>query len=385
MLLVTLLAACAQDWQIAREDRTTGFVNQLDGTPEDDPEPGLTAQDPTSPDVSTRGTRFPFAFLQGPSPFVEGPPELELWIESEVATQAEIVGPASGFGLQVALVPGVNVVPLPTRQLEPVASNFVFDTGLELLTEDPVHVVAVHHRRRFTEATRLLPLEELGVNHRVVAVPDVDEASPSSFVVLATADETRVTIQPAVATTDFRPPFVGYDVELQAGEVVQVQAHGDLTGSLVTADRKVAVFSGGQAPVVDCDGPQHAWEQMPPVSRWATDWLVAPWPDQPYQYAVVVAREPGTVVSLDCTFVAKLGPGESARYASTRPAASAPTSPCSSPSSRWAGPASAMTTPDGATPTCCSRPRRRCRGRGRESTGSSIPPLETPTSAAIAS
>ncbi len=312
MVILVAFLACTQELRL-QPPTGGGGVIQLDGTPEKEETVAPVQGDPESPDVTTRGVRFPLAFLQGPSPGSNGPAAFELWIESEGTTQAEIVGPQSGFALQVSLTPGVNVVPLPDPQLEPISSGFVFGVGLELLTDAPVHAVGVHHRVGHTESTRLLPWRELGVNYVVAAVSDDSESGPSSFVVVATEDETDVIISPSAATLDFRPPGVAIPLTMQAGEVVQYQADGDLTGSRVFATKKVAVFSGGQEPVVDCEGPNHVWEQLPPLTRWATDWLIAPWPDQPYQYALVVSATSGTVVTLDCEPVASLGAGQSVR------------------------------------------------------------------------
>ncbi|MEO0604758.1 MAG: IgGFc-binding protein [Myxococcota bacterium] len=314
MAILLALLGCSQEYGIANPPREGGFVNQLDGTPEDTGTGGIIGSDPLSPDVTTQGVRFPIAFMQGTSPALNGPAAFELWIESESTTQAEIVSPQSDLALQVSLQPGMNVVPLPDPQLEPVSSGFVFGVGLELLTEAPVYAVAVHHRVGYSEASSLLPWPELGVNYVVTAVADTEELTPSAFVVLATEDETRVTITPSTSTTDFRPPLVAYPVELQAGEVVQIQADGDLSGTKVTATKKVAVFAGGQEPVVDCDGPNHVWEQLPPLSRWATDWLVTPWPEQRYQYVNVLAADAATTVSLNCDNAVTLGPNQSTRF-----------------------------------------------------------------------
>ncbi|MEN0065650.1 MAG: IgGFc-binding protein [Myxococcota bacterium] len=320
LIAILIFTGCSREFQISRPPREGGFVEQLDGTPKDTGFDGLRPVDPDSPDYSTLGTRFALGFMESASPFDAPPARFEVWIESQVATRAEIVGQASGFRLQALVNPGITVVPLPKTQLEPVASGFVFPLGLELLTDDPVNAIAFHHREGFTESTRLLPITELGVTHRVMAVPDDLGESPSSFVVVATENDTNVTITPTVATADLRPPTAPFSTTLQAGELIQVQAEGDLSGTTVNADQRVAVFSGGVDPSIDCEGANHTWEQVPPLSRWATDWLVAPWPEQPYQYVLLQAAEPGTVVTLDCEPVATLAlAGDTARVQLDQP------------------------------------------------------------------
>lgn len=308
LVVPVLLSGCTREFQLSWVP-SGEFVEQIDGTPD----PVEVAMDPDQAHVSTKGTRFAIAFLENLRPSVNGPPAFEVWVESDVETTGQLVAPATGLTQDVTIAPGLNVVPLPDGQLEPLGSGVVVDVGLELRTDDPVHAVGVHHRRFFTEATRLLPEQELGVNYRIAAVADDEGLTPSEFSVMALEDDTTVTITPSADTRDLRPANVPWPTVLQAGQVIQITSTGDLTGSQVFADQRVAVFSGGREPIVDCDAASHAWEQMPPTSRFATDWLVQPWPEQPYQYIQIVAASEGTLVWLDCEELGRLGPGESLR------------------------------------------------------------------------
>ena len=187
-------------------------------------------------------------------------------------------------------------------------------TGIEIETDLPVQAVGFHHRPYFSEASRLLPYEELGSTYRVLAVADDAVESTSSFIVQATEDGTTVTIRPSALTLDLRPAWRDYDVALDRGMVVQVQSTGDLTGSEIVADAPVAVFAGGRAQTIDCDASSHAWDQLPPVSRWGTDYVASPLIDQDYGYLLVLANHDDTELTLDCEAAGTLAAGSSARF-----------------------------------------------------------------------
>ncbi|MEM6925662.1 MAG: IgGFc-binding protein, partial [Myxococcota bacterium] len=281
--------------------------------PPDDGEPD--PLDPTGADASTAGTRFLLAYMENLNRQFNGPPTFEVWIESAVATQGEIRLPATGFTLPFDAPVGITHVQLPeTAALEPQGSGVTVGLGIEVVVDDPAQVVGVHNRRFFSEATRLLPEDELGVNYRVLAVPSDNGLVPSEFVVVAGEDGTDVTITPSALTSDLRPADLPFTITLDAGQVFQLQSNEDLSGSLVEATQRVAVFGGGREPLLDCPASSHAWEQLPPTSRWATDWLVSPWrPDQPYGYALVIADADDTEVTLDCEPIEQLDAGQVAR------------------------------------------------------------------------
>lgn len=95
-------------------------------------------------------------------------------------------------------------------------------------------------------------------------------STASAFGVVATMDGTVVTIVPSIGTNT-RPSGVPYEVNLNKGETYQLIAsvtNGDLTGSFITSNNPVAVFTGHTCAYVPqnisaCD---HLIEQAPPVT-----------------------------------------------------------------------------------------------------------------------
>ena len=282
--------------------------------------------EPDGRDATTRGTRFGVAFMENLTLDFNGPPEHEIVIEAEAETTGVIRVPATGFEIPFTVPAGVDGIRLPDALWYPEGPT-IAATGIEVMTADPVHVVAYHHRLFFSEASRILPFEELGGDYRVLAVQDDIEVGPSAFAVQSLVDGTLVTIRPSTFTLDLRPAGEPYTVTLDQGEVLQVQAQGDLTGTRVTANERIAVFGGGREPTVECAAASHAWDQLPPVSRWGTDYVAAPLLEQSFGFVKVVAAEDGTGVTVDCEEAATLDAGDSAMVRVEGPArirASAP-------------------------------------------------------------
>lgn len=135
---------------------------------------------------------------------------------------------------------------------------------------------------------------------------------PSQLAVTAMKDNTTVTLQPKAATGAGQgaPAFtqgVGQSVTLNAGDVIEIASiTGDLTGSLVDADKPVQVISGHYCTnvpsnITACD---HLEESMFPVDTLGTQYMInAPAvttiPSGKVEVIRVIATAPGTTLTYD--------------------------------------------------------------------------------------
>lgn len=159
------------------------------------------------------------------------------------------------------------------------------------------------------DSSLLIPAEMLGNEYFILSYPTSPlEAMPIGgmasqhgyFTVVAVEDGmTNVSVRLSAkadkpdAEGEFLTPGPYYSFELKQGDVLNLQATGkqlfpiqDLSGSHVTADQKVAVFSGHEEAVVqgpgqDCCCAEHLEEQLFPVDTWSN------------KYACVKARSRG--------------------------------------------------------------------------------------------
>ncbi len=131
-----------------------------------------------------------------------------------------------------------------------------------------------------TDASLLIPIPALGDQYVVASYASEPISAPGSVSVVALQNDTNVTFTPTVAMRAGGdvPASGEFQVNLQAYEHLQILAvDGDLTSSVVTATKPVAVFSGVLCATIPyntscCD---HIEEQMPPVTSWGWTYLAS--------------------------------------------------------------------------------------------------------------
>ena len=174
-------------------------------------------------------------------------------------------------------------------------------------------LVSAISRNHTHDAATVLPLTSLGSRYLVTAWPQVDYgglAAPSLIAIVG------VTSEPASVTVETTAPVLAGDLPaapagttlsftLQRGEAVQLASDlvgSDFTGTVVAADRPIAVFGGSDCSQVPVGTPycDHLEEQFFPAQAWGRD-LIAPKskmrgaiPD----YWRVLAQRDGTSVTL---------------------------------------------------------------------------------------
>ncbi|KIG17932.1 Dipeptide-binding ABC transporter, periplasmic substrate-binding component [Enhygromyxa salina] len=132
------------------------------------------------------------------------------------------------------------------------------------------------------DASLLLPSSGLGNVHRVIGystanpidlIPIAGIPDRSSVAVIGTQDGTNVTIRPGTTTKSdmisipIGQPGVPFEVQLNQWEVLNVASDGipgDMTGTVVEADKPVAVFSSGERAIA----PSYEGDDFPTPPNW---------------------------------------------------------------------------------------------------------------------
>jgi hypothetical protein len=147
--------------------------------------------------------------------------------------------------------------------------------GIQVIANAPVSVYGLNYDPATSTAFTAYPVTLLGTNYCVLARPSYTDYN-SELVVVATADDTMVTITPT-------SPYIldghssQYSTNLQSGQTYQIDSADeeyDVTGTLVTSDKPIGVFGGTVLAVVpDADfGPANplVQEQLP-IEDWGTN------------------------------------------------------------------------------------------------------------------
>ena len=140
---------------------------------------------------------------------------------------------------------------------------------------------------------------------------------PSLILIVGTQDNTVLTITPTeyvIIPYDLRDPDSSqyfahpgepYTVTLNRLETYQIESNLDLTGSRITSNKPLSVFSGHECTdvpggVTACD---HLFEQVPPTSTWGRFFFLVS-SDSIYrtspEWYRIVSSKPSTTVSITC-------------------------------------------------------------------------------------
>lgn len=260
--------------------------------------------------LDSKGTDFWLAFPQNID-FGSGN-EIFFSISGDVATTGMWEVPGLGISDTFSVTPGVVTnVPLP-NSAQVTATDGIQNRGVHVTAGAEVTVYGVNMRDASTDAYLGLPTDILGMDY--VALGYQGNVRASQMAVVGTDSNTTVTITPSF-TYGGRVQGVSYNIILNQGDVYLVQPSGttqDVSGTLVSADKKVAVFGGNQCVNVPtgyaaCD---HIIEQIPPINTLGKRFVALPISTKNGSTFRVCASEDTTVIIKDGSVVANLNAGE---------------------------------------------------------------------------
>jgi hypothetical protein len=162
------------------------------------------------------------------------------------------------------------------------------------------------------DASLLLPTNVWRTKYYAAAFQHTSTTNPSMLAVTATKDNTKVNLTAAASTNAGQgaPAFtlgVAQSVMLNAGDVIEIASFtGDLTGSLIDADKPVQLISGHFCAFVPDGVPacDHLEESMFPVDTLGTNYVInAPAvtsiPAGKVELIRVIATSPNTNLTYD--------------------------------------------------------------------------------------
>ena len=249
---------------------------------------------------STEGTDFWFGFMEGRHTF-QYEPSCDITLSSGyTCTYSIYIGKSTTPAYTGTVVPDTPMpVHLEWSQVEAIGSESVEEKAIHLVSDNPLNVYALNYSINAPEVAMIYPTESLGKEYYAMCYnPHVNifnggifgintGGKNSEFLIAASEDNTLVTITPSVVTDKLNPPGVPFQITLNKGELYQVQSEndynltgqGDLTGSYITSDQPIALFSGSFAtsiPITTDKGFEHLFEQMPPVQTWGRKFVAVP-------------------------------------------------------------------------------------------------------------
>jgi hypothetical protein len=246
--------------------------------------------------------------------------------------------------LMATAVQGSQALPLALPRTHFDGAGYSPAAALQLVSDAPVTVLQIqsddtNHGATSSAGTLLLPAHVLGQQHIVITYPQVDtpridetagsRKGAGQVILVGTQDGTHVTFRlsqtASLNVTGGGPPLdpgQSFDLVLDDGDIYQIFSvadQNDLTGSEVTSDQPVALFSGNISTTygreaVGVNSPDMAHEQLLPSTSWGTSFVAAALPPQANTCDSVLGAPDASiwrvVAAQDRTLVTFQGPPE---------------------------------------------------------------------------
>ncbi|MBU3742629.1 MAG: hypothetical protein FGM24_10155, partial [Candidatus Kapabacteria bacterium] len=283
----------------------------------------LFARDPQFIVKNSEGREFWLCFMKNFREAAKGMgnPErvrLQLFLTSSYDAKARIEVEGVKFDSTVDIRANTVVsVTLPTSVLLKLSEQ-PERNAVHVTADTLIGVYGLNTRYQTTDTYLGLPTTVLGTEYRAIAYSKLSPELLSALTIIATEDETEVTITPTATTTTRRKIGQPYKVTLRRGDAYTVSAIYesiglcDLTGTLIQANKKIAVFSGHNCAYVPpkVDACNHLVEQLPPISSWGKHFYLGNLRERSKYTYRVLASQDETRVFEDSKLVAVLRAGE---------------------------------------------------------------------------
>ncbi|HWF44380.1 MAG TPA: IgGFc-binding protein [Candidatus Kapabacteria bacterium] len=214
--------------------------------------------------------------------------------------------------------------------------------SLHITSDHDITLYVVSHRPSSTDSYAAIPMQMLGEGYMAAGYAPLQSGSvafTSQADMIATEDNTLVTVHLSAATKDSMPAGRTVMLVLNRGETVQFQSAPsvgtpsvgapsvgapsvgapsdtekdrlDLTGSTISASKPIAFFTGhtcAQIPsdIYYCD---MLVEMEPPMDDWGTSFIVPKFAEKDCSVVRIIAGQDSTDVILDGVRIAQLSKG----------------------------------------------------------------------------
>ncbi|PCJ64361.1 MAG: hypothetical protein COA58_13485 [Bacteroidetes bacterium] len=246
--------------------------------------------------IQSSGTDFWFGYMESLTPSFNGPPKFSLQLSSTASTDVTIEVPGRGYEHTMTLSSNEVVnFDFPGFDLEPRGSGVITNLAVFISSVESIEVVAIHHRQYFSSSTRLFPVHSLGKEYMVLGARDDAQRSPSSLVIVAGLDSTFVNI--CLTPCGSKGSI---NVTLNKGQTYQLQSLDDVSGTKITTNKPVSVFSGARQAVLNKADDSHIYFAMPTLDLADTFYAAVPNLElNDFSYIVILGTKNNTSVTVN--------------------------------------------------------------------------------------
>lgn len=267
-----------------------------------------------SQDFSNKGKEFWIGYGNHASMFGANGQTMSLYITSDVNTTGVIEIPGiAWFSTFSVTANQVTTVTIP--QTAALNNEGLHNKGIRVVAQRPVVVYSHIYDLNASGATLCLPTTTLGREYISINYTQASNTSNSHsyFFVLATEDNTTVEIIPTRNTLGGWAANSINTVTLNKGQIYQVLATSDLTGSSIKSVpgpsggcKRIAVFSGSGRLYLGCqnaNSSDNLYQQVYPGSTWGKKYITVPSHNNNspnhINYYRIIKSTPSAVVNLN--------------------------------------------------------------------------------------
>ncbi|MEL7118832.1 MAG: gliding motility-associated C-terminal domain-containing protein [Bacteroidota bacterium] len=267
----------------------------------------LAAQSP-----STKGTDFWLGFMYNYETAATKEKTLTLFISADEGTNGKVEIPGINWDTTFTVATNSTTEIVIPRNAESPFEEGKAKSGIHITSELAVSVYALSYLSATSDAAIVYPTNTLG---KVYLGMDYASRSPrgnlfpSELLILAVENDTEIEIIPTNNTGGGIAVGSSFIITLQQGETYQLlgsRANESLTGTLIRSVpnsegecKDFAVFGGHACAEVPigvrfCD---HLFEQIPPVSRWGSSFVVVPFETRETDIIRILAADDNTTLT----------------------------------------------------------------------------------------
>ena len=250
----------------------------------------LVALELPAQDFSNKGKDFWVGYGNHVRMFNSGAPEqMQIYLTSDVNTTGNVSIASIGFSQNFTVTANqITVVNIPRTAA--LMDEGLYNHGIHITALQPIVAYGFIYVSAISGATVYLPTNTLGKNYYSLNYTQISNEpnSYSYFFVCATdTGVTRVEITPTRQTKGGWPAGATQTISLNQGQIYQVLASSDLTGSTIKSVasgsvgcKKIAVFCGSGKISIGCSNgagsSDNLYQQMYPASAWGKKYILVP-------------------------------------------------------------------------------------------------------------
>ena len=228
---------------------------------------------------------------------------LELIVSSRNNATIAVENPRTGWKVTSSVSANtIKKIAVPCEQGYVYNPATIYDAGIRVTSTAPISLYASNYYNASYDATIVLPITGIGDDY---IIQTYESVGLREFCIVATEDNTYLTIIPNADTYEGRERGVAYSGTLNKGQAYMVMSQDEyyeLSGSQIKADKPIAVFAGhlcANVPDTSVAACDHIVEQQVPISQLGKNFALTKSLGQSYDVVRVTATQDNTVVKLN--------------------------------------------------------------------------------------